>query len=123
MERYSVKEKGLHCVGQELESPKGKFEKLAATKKPNGDASCPPKVRQTKHVSQETLARANAGTVSSSDEDNEGSWSERKNVAEITVVGSQLSVICVATPSKYHGITSSCAPSLAAAPSKCRIAH
>lgn len=50
-----------------MESVKGKFEKLVATKKPKGDPPIPPSIPRAKHISRDILNRASARYVVSSD--------------------------------------------------------
>lgn len=57
---------------------KGKFEKLANTKKPTGDPSCLNDVRRAKSIARDMLNRANAGTVGSSSEEDDDSENDEK---------------------------------------------
>ena len=57
------------AVYREQKSLKKKFGKSAASKKSTGDPSCPPHVREAKHIARDIAAPANAGLVDDSSAD------------------------------------------------------
>lgn len=60
-----------HLPHRVAESLKAKFDRLANTKKPTGDPSCPPSVRRAKHIARYILNKFTAISVGdeSSDDD------------------------------------------------------
>lgn len=57
---------------RDISAIRGKFDRLANTKKPTGDPSCPPAVRRAKLIARDMLGKVNAfsvGDVSDDDTD------------------------------------------------------
>lgn len=63
-----------HRPHRDVESVKMKFDRLASTKKPTGDPSCPPNVRRAKLIARSILGKVNA--ISMGDESSSGSDGE-----------------------------------------------
>lgn len=63
VQRYNESASMRGRMSRDIDSLKGKFEKLANTKQRTGDPSCPLDVRRAKHIAREMLSRVNAQTV------------------------------------------------------------
>lgn len=74
---------------RDTESVKGKFDRLANTKKPTGDPSCPANVRRAKHIARNILALVNAVSVGdNSGEENNMDTSSSAEATADTETGS-----------------------------------
>lgn len=62
-----------------MESLKPKIDRLANTKKPTGDPSCPPLVRRATHIARDILTRVNAVVVGAESESEEADGQEASN--------------------------------------------
>lgn len=73
---------------RDITAIRGKFDRLANTKKPTGDPSCPPAVRRAKLIAREILGKVNAFSVGDEDLETD-EQSAREEEGEGHLSGSQ----------------------------------
>lgn len=78
----------LHRQVKDNDSLRGKFDKLANTKKPTGDQSCPPAVRCEKHIARLVLGDVNEFTAGSDDSDTSEQEAAEQSTNGSTCAGS-----------------------------------